>query len=207
MTKKEKLKYVINILEKRYGNPKTELNYETEFQLMVAVILSAQCTDKRVNIVTKELFKVVKEAVDIENMDINTLEKYIMSTGFYHNNAKNIKENAKILINNYNSVLPHNMDDLLKLPGVGRKTANVLLHELWGISTGIVVDTHVIRIVNLLGIVNTRNPLIIERELMKLVPKEYYRKITHYFILHGREKCIQRKLECDVCSLVKRDKK
>jgi len=130
MTKKEKLKYVINILEKRYGNPKTELNYETEFQLMVAVILSAQCTDKRVNIVTKELFKVVKEAVDIENMDINTLEKYIMSTGFYHNKAKNIKENAKILINNYNSVLPHNMDDLLKLPGVGRKTANVLLHEL-----------------------------------------------------------------------------
>lgn len=207
MTKKEKLKYVINILEKRYGNPKTELNYETEFQLMVAVILSAQCTDKRVNIVTKELFKVVKEAVDIENMDINTLEKYIMSTGFYHNKAKNIKENAKILINNYNSILPHNMDDLLKLPGVGRKTANVLLHELWGISTGIVVDTHVIRIVNLLGIVNTRNPLIIERELMKLVPKEYYRKITHYFILHGREKCIQRKLECDVCSLVKRDKK
>lgn len=207
MTKKEKLKYVINILEKRYGNPKTELNYETEFQLMVAVILSAQCTDKRVNIVTKELFKIVKEAVDIENMDINTLEKYIMSTGFYHNKAKNIKENAKILINNYNSVLPHNMDDLLKLPGVGRKTANVLLHELWGISTGIVVDTHVIRIVNLLGIVNTRNPLIIERELMKLVPKEYYRKITHYFILHGREKCIQRKLECDVCSLVKRDKK
>lgn len=207
MTKKEKIKYVINILEKRYGNPKTELNYETEFQLMVAVILSAQCTDKRVNIVTKELFKVVKEAVDIENMDINTLEKYIMSTGFYHNKAKNIKENAKILINNYNSVLPHNMDDLLKLPGVGRKTANVLLHELWGISTGIVVDTHVIRIVNLLGIVNTRNPLIIERELMKLVPKEYYRKITHYFILHGREKCIQRKLECDVCSLVKRDKK
>ncbi len=207
MTKKEKLKYVINILEKRYGNPKTELNYETEFQLMVAVILSAQCTDKRVNIVTKELFKVVKEAVDIENMDINTLEKYIMSTGFYHNKAKNIKENAKILINNYNSVLPHNMDDLLKLPGVGRKTANVLLHELWGISTGIVVDTHVIRIVNLLGIVNTRNPLIIERELMKLVPKEYYGKITHYFILHGREKCIQRKLECDVCSLVKRDKK
>lgn len=207
MTKKEKLKYVINILEKRYGNPKTELNYETEFQLMVAVILSAQCTDKRVNIVTKELFKVVKEAVDIENMDINTFEKYIMSTGFYHNKAKNIKENAKILINNYNSVLPHNMDDLLKLPGVGRKTANVLLHELWGISTGIVVDTHVIRIVNLLGIVNTRNPLIIERELMKLVPKEYYRKITHYFILHGREKCIQRKLECDVCSLVKRDKK
>lgn len=207
MTKKEKLKYVINILEKRYGNPKTELNYETEFQLMVAVILSAQCTDKRVNIVTNELFKVVKEAVDIENMDINTLEKYIMSTGFYHNKAKNIKENAKILINNYNSVLPHNMDELLKLPGVGRKTANVLLHELWGISTGIVVDTHVIRIVNLLGIVNTRNPLIIERELMKLVPKEYYRKITHYFILHGREKCIQRKLECDVCSLVKRDKK
>ena len=207
MTKKEKLKYVINILEKRYGNPKTELNYETEFQLMVAVILSAQCTDKRVNIVTKELFKVVKEAVDIENMDINTLEKYIMSTGFYHNKAKNIKENAKILINNYNSVLPHNMDELLKLPGVGRKTANVLLHELWGISTGIVVDTHVIRIVNLLGIVNTRNPLIIERELMKLVPKEYYRKITHYFILHGREKCIQRKLDCDVCSLVKRDKK
>ncbi|WP_068267604.1 endonuclease III [Caviibacter abscessus] len=204
MTKKEKIKYVLTFFENKYGNLKTELNYETEFQLMIAVILSAQCTDARVNIVTKELFKIVKFPIDIVNMDIKTLETYIKSTGFYHNKAKNIKENSKLLYEKYNSILPHNMEELLKLPGVGRKTANVLLHELWNINEGIVVDTHVIRLVNLLKIVNTKNPVIIENELKKLVPKKYWRNITHYFILHGREKCIQRKLECEVCDLIRK---
>lgn len=204
MTKKEKIKYVLKFFEDKYGNLKTELNYETEFQLMIAVILSAQCTDARVNIVTKELFKVVKQPIDIVNMDIETLERYIKSAGFYHNKAKNIKESARQLYENYNSTLPHNMDELLKLAGVGRKTANVLLHELWNINEGIVVDTHVIRLTNLLKIVNTKNPLIIENELKKLVPKKYWRNITHYFILHGRRKCIQRKLECEVCDLIRK---
>lgn len=204
MTKKEKIKYVLAFFENKYGNLETQLNYETEFQLMIAVILSAQCTDARVNIVTKKLFETVKYPKDIVDMDISTLEEYIKSTGFYHNKSKNIKESAQKLYEDYESTLPHDMEELLKLPGVGRKTANVLLHELWNISEGIVVDTHVIKLVNLLKIVNTKNPVIIERELKKLVPKKYWRNITHYFILHGREKCIQRKLECQVCDLIRK---
>lgn len=204
MNKKEKMKYVISILENRYGIPKISLDYETEYQLMIAVILSAQCTDERVNIVTKELFKVVKQAEDIYNMDIEVLKEYIYSTGFYNAKATNIKENAEILVKKYNSKLPQNIDELTKLPGIGRKTANVLLHELWGISVGIVVDTHVKKISNLLGFVKSDNAIIIERELMKIVPKKYWSTISHYFILHGREKCIQKKKECKVCDLIRK---
>ncbi len=207
MNKKEKMKYVINILENRFPNAKISLDYETEYQLMVAVILSAQCTDKRVNIVTKELFKVVKNPIDIYNMDIEVLEKYIRSTGFFNSKAKNLKKNAKVLVEEYNSKLPHNIDELTKLGGVGRKTANVLLHELWGISSGIVVDTHVKRISKLLGFTKSDNAVIIERDLVKIVPKKYWGIISHYFILHGRLKCIQKNLECEVCDLIRNKKK
>ena len=205
MTKKEKIIFVINKLQEKYKEVKIALNYETEYQLMIAVILSAQCTDARVNIVTKELFKVVKEAKDIQNMNIEVLKKYIKSVGFFNAKANNIKKNADILLEKYNGILPRNIEELTALPGVGRKTANVLLHELWNISEGIVVDTHVVRITNLLKIVNTKNPVLIEKELMKIVPKKYWHSITHYLIIHGREKCIQRKLECEVCDLIRKN--
>lgn len=205
MTKREKIIFVINKLQEKYKEVKIALNYETEYQLMIAVILSAQCTDARVNIVTKELFKVVKEAKDIQNMNIEVLKKYIKSVGFFNAKANNIKKNADILLEKYNGILPRNIEELTALPGVGRKTANVLLHELWNISEGIVVDTHVIRITNLLKIVNTKNPVLIEKELMKIVPKKYWHSITHYLIIHGREKCIQRKLECEVCDLIRKN--
>ena len=122
---------------------------------MVAVILSAQCTDARVNIVTKELFKVVRDPKDIREMNLGTLEKYIKSTGFYKNKAKNIKLNAEMMLEKYNDVIPKELEKLIKLPGVGRKTANVVLGELWNIREGIVVDTHVKRLSNLIGFVKT----------------------------------------------------
>ena len=179
MTKKERLNKIFPILEKKFGKPKCALNFETPFQLMVAVILSAQCTDERVNIVTKELFKVVKEPQDIRNMDIAVLEKYIKSTGFYKNKAKNIKLNAEALLEKYNDNIPNRMEELVELAGVGRKTANVVLGEIWDIREGIVI----------------------ERELMEFGPKKSWFEYSHYLILHGRDKCKARKPQCDICEI------
>ena len=201
MTKKERLNKIFPILEKKFGKPKCALNFETPFQLMVAVILSAQCTDERVNIVTKELFKVVKEPQDIRNMDVAVLEKYIKSTGFYKNKAKNIKLNAEALLEKYNDNIPNRMEELVELAGVGRKTANVVLGEIWDIREGIVVDTHVKRLSNHIGFVKSENPEIIERELMKFVPKNSWFEYSHYLILHGRDKCKARKPQCDICEI------
>ena len=201
MTKKERLNKIFPILEKKFGKPKCALNFETPFQLMVAVILSAQCTDERVNIVTKELFKVVKEPQDIRNMDVALLEKYIKSTGFYKNKAKNIKLNAEALLEKYNDNIPNRMKELVELAGVGRKTANVVLGEIWDIREGIVVDTHVKRLSNRIGFVKNENPEIIERELMKFVPKKSWFEYSHYLILHGRDKCKARKPQCDICEI------
>ena len=201
MTKKERFKKVFPILKKKFGEPKAALEYETPYQLMVAVILSAQCTDARVNIVTKELFKVIKSPQDVREMDIETLEKYIKSTGFYKNKAKNIKLNAEMMLTEYNDKIPKEMEKLIKLPGVGRKTANVVLGELWNIREGIVVDTHVKRLSNLIGFVKSDNPEIIERELIKFIPKKYWFEYSHYMILHGRDKCIARRPKCDECEI------
>ena len=176
MTKKERLKKVFPILEKKFGVPKAALEFETPYQLMVAVILSAQCTDARVNIVTKELFKVVRDPKDIREMNLGTLEKY-------------------------NDVIPKELEKLIELPGVGRKTANVVLGELWNIREGIVVDTHVKRLSNLIGFVKSDNPEIIERELMKLLPKKHWFVYSHYMILHGRDKCVARRPKCDICEI------
>ena len=203
MTKKERFDKVFPILEKKFGKAKVALNYETPFQFMIAVILSAQCTDARVNIVTKELFKGVKNPEDIRKMDIKTLEDYIKSTGFFRNKAKNIKLNAQMMKEKYNDKLPKTMEELLILPGVGRKTANVILGDLWNIRQGIVVDTHVKRLSNLIGFVDSDNPEIIERELMKFVPKKYWFEYSHYLILHGRDKCVARRPKCTECEINK----
>ena len=201
MTKKERFNKIFPILENKFGKPKCALDYETPYQLMVAVILSAQCTDERVNIVTKELFKVVREPQDIRNMDIKVLERYIKSTGFYKNKAKNIKLNAEALLEKYNDNIPNRMEELVELAGVGRKTANVVLGEIWDIREGIVVDTHVKRLSNRIGFVKSENPEIIERELMKFVPKKSWFEYSHYLILHGRDKCKARKPQCDICEI------
>ena len=201
MTKKERLKKIFPILEEKFGSPKAALEFETPYQLMIAVILSAQCTDARVNIVTKELFKVVREPKDIRKMDLKTLEKYVKSTGFYKNKAKNIKLNAEMMLNKYNDIIPKELEKLIELPGVGRKTANVVLGELWNIREGIVVDTHVKRLSNRIGFVKNDNPEIIERELMKFVPKKNWFEYSHYLILHGRDKCKARKPQCEMCEI------
>ena len=201
MTKKERLKKIFPILKEKFGEPKAALEFETPYQLMIAVILSAQCTDARVNIVTKELFKVVKEPADIRKMNQETLEKYIKSTGFYKNKAKNIKLNAEALLEKYNDNIPNRMEELVELAGVGRKTANVVLGEIWDIREGIVVDTHVKRLSNRIGFVKSENPEIIERELMKFVPKKSWFEYSHYLILHGRDKCKARKPRCDICEI------
>ena len=201
MTKKERFNKIFPILENKFGKPKCALDYETPYQLMVAVILSAQCTDERVNIVTKELFKVVREPQDIRNMDIKVLEKYIKSTGFYKNKAKNIKLNAEAMLEKHNDVIPNKMEELVELAGVGRKTANVVLGEIWDIREGIVVDTHVKRLSNHIGFVKSENPEIIERELMKFVPKKSWFEYSHYLILQGRDKCKARRPQCEVCEI------
>lgn len=201
MTKKERFKNVFSILEKKFGIPKCALDYETPYQLMVAVILSAQCTDERVNIVTKEFFKEMKEPKDIRAMSLKTVEKYIKSTGFYQNKAKNLKLNAEAMLEKHNDIIPNKMEELVELAGVGRKTANVVLGELWNIREGIVVDTHVRRLSNLIGFVKNDNPEIIERELVKFIPKKHWFEYSHYLILQGRDKCIARRPKCSECEI------
>ena len=203
MTKKERFNLIFPILQKKYGKPKCALDYETPYQLMIAVILSAQCTDARVNIVSKELFKKVKTPEDIHNMSLKTLENYIKSTGFFRNKAKNIKLNAEQLLNEYNGEIPKTMEELIKLAGVGRKTANVILGEIWGIREGIVVDTHVKRLSKRMGLTKSDNPEIIERELMKIVPKKYWYEFSHYLILYGREVSTAINPKWDICVINK----
>ena len=201
MTKKERVKIVLEKLEEKFGKPKCALNYDTPFELLVAVILSAQCTDKRVNIVTEAMFKEYNTPEQFATMDIEKIEELIKSTGFYRNKAKNIQKASQQLLEKYNGELPQEMDKLLELGGVGRKTANVVRGEVWGLADGITVDTHVKRITNLLGLTEEQDPVKIERDLMKIVPKKSWIDFSHYIILQGRDKCIARRPKCDECEI------
>ena len=169
---------------------------------MVAVILSAQCTDKRVNIVTEEMFKYVNTPEDFANMSLEEIEEHIRSTGFYKNKAKSIKKCSQQLLEKYDGEIPQGMDELTELAGVGRKTANVVRGEVWGLADGITVDTHVRRITNLIGLVKNEDPIKIERELMKIVPKKSWIDFSHYIILHGRATCIARRPKCSECEII-----
>lgn len=201
MTKKERVKFVLEKLEEKFGKSKCALNYDTPFELLVAVILSAQCTDKRVNIVTEAMFKEYNTPEQFATMDIEKIEELIKSTGFYRNKAKNIQKASQQLLEKYNGELPQEMDKLLELGGVGRKTANVVRGEVWGLADGITVDTHVKRITNLLGLTEEQDPIKIERNLMKIVPKKSWIDFSHYIILQGRDKCIARRPKCDECEI------
>jgi endonuclease-3 len=200
--KRELLAEVINTLRNDYPEAKIQLVFQNDFQLMVATILSAQCTDKRVNTVTKELFKKHSTVYDFVDLSNEELEKEIFSTGYYKAKAKNIIAAANKLIADHEGKVPNNMDDLLNVPGVGRKTANVLLGHLFDIPA-IVVDTHVIKIMNRLGIMETKNAQIIERKLMELLDKKDWVLFTHLMISHGRAVCTARKPKCDQCSIQK----
>jgi len=201
MTKIEKSKKIIKILNEKFGKPHCALNYNTDFELLVAVILSAQCTDVRVNMVTEKMFKVVNTPEAFMDMPLKDIETHIKSTGFFRNKAKNIKMCSKELVEKYNGEVPSKMENLVALPGVGRKTANVVRGEIWGLSDGITVDTHVKRLSNLIGFVKEENVEKIERELMEIVPKKRWIDFSHYLILQGRDVCIARRPKCSACEI------
>ena len=200
MNKKDAVK-MIEILKQTYPDATCSLDFETPFQAVVAVILSAQCTDERVNKTTPALFERCKTVEDFANIDIKELEDFIHPCGFFKNKAKNIKLCANQVLEKFNGQVPNNMEDLMSLAGVGRKTANVVLLEVFGIAKGIAVDTHAKRISNLIGLSNEKEPEKIEQDLIKIFPKEYLKDINHLFVWHGRNTCIARNPKCDVCRI------
>lgn len=203
LNNKTRLLKIIELLEKEHPDAKIALNYTSPLELLVATILSAQCTDKRVNIVTKTLFKKYRKAEDYANADLKELEEDIRSTGFYRNKARNIKKCCQILVEKFNSKVPKTMEDMLGLPGVARKTANIVLSNVYGVIEGIAVDTHVRRLSQRLGLSEQKDPNKIERDLMEIVPKTEWMRITDLLIFHGRRICVARKLKCGICVLNK----
>lgn len=201
MTKKEKARIIISKLKELFPDVKPALNYSTDFEFLVAVILSAQCTDKQVNKVTKNLFKKYKTIEDYAKADLSEFEKDIKSTGFYKNKAKNIVQTAKIIVEKYDGKIPKSMEEMIKLPGVGRKTANVVLGNLYGIKSGIAVDTHVIRLSRLYGLTQEKSPEKIEKDLLKIIPKDEWTDFTLRMIEYGRKYCPARKHNHEECPL------
>jgi endonuclease-3 len=190
------------ILRKIYPEVQTQLFHDNPFELLVATILSAQCTDKQVNQVTPVLFKRLKTPGDFAAASLKTIEKLIRPTGFFHNKAKNIKNCAQALLETHNSEVPQTLEELVELPGVGRKTANVVLGAAFGIP-GVVVDTHVARISNRLGLTTYQNPVKIEYDLMALIPKKAWNDFCLQLIYFGRSTCMARKPKCHQCPLEK----
>ena len=189
----------VKTLKKAYPDATCSLDFKTPFQMVVAVMLSAQCTDARVNKTTPALFERCKTIQDFVDIDIQELEDLIHPCGFYKNKAKNIKLCAKQVIENFNGEVPHTMEELLTLAGVGRKSANVILLEAFGIANGIAVDTHAKRVSNRIGLSNEKEPKKIEQDLLKIFPKEYLKDINHLFVWHGRNTCDSRKPNCENC--------
>lgn len=200
IAKKSRLAEVIRILEINYPEAEIQLEFENPFELLVATILSAQCTDERVNKVTQKLFKKYRSPEDYLLAEIEALESDIFSTGYYKAKARHIKEASKAVIEVFKGIVPNNMDDLLTIPGVGRKTANVVLGHCFDVP-GIVVDTHVSRISQRMGFVDSANPEKIEFQLMELMPKAKWTPFTHFLIRLGRQTCSSRKPKCEVCPL------
>lgn len=200
MNKKD-INSLIDTLRKTYPDAKCSLDFETPFQLLVAVCLSAQCTDERVNLTTPALFNRCKSIEDFANIDLTELEELIHPCGFYKNKAKNIKLCASQVLNNFNGIVPHTMEELTSLAGVGRKSANVIMLEVFGIAQGIAVDTHAKRISNLVGLSDEKDPLKIEQDLLKIFSKNDIKDINHLFVWHGRNTCIARHPKCDICPI------
>lgn len=199
----ERVKEIAALLKKHYLKAKVALNYSTPFELFVATILSAQCTDARVNEVTKTLFKKYTKPEDYVKISQDELEKDIYSTGFYRNKAKNIKKLSEILVEKYSSKVPDTMEDLLTLPGVARKTANIVLAGAFGKNEGIAVDTHVRRVAARLVLTTNTDPDKIEQDLMKIIPRSEWDSFALRLIQHGREICVAKKPKCEICFLNK----
>jgi len=194
---------IIELLEKEHPDAKIALHYSNPLELLVATMLSAQSIDETINKVTKTLFKKYTKPADYANSDLKELERDIRSTGFYHNKAKNLKNSAKMLVEKYNSKVPETMEELTKLPGVARKTANIVLNNAYGVIAGVAVDTHVRRLAQRIGLTENKDPNKIEKDLMSIVPKDKWMRITDLLIFHGRRVCTAKKPNCAGCALSK----
>ena len=197
----QRLQVCLAILKKMYPDAKPSLNYRNPLELLVATILSAQSTDVQINRVTEKLFKKYSTAKDYANADLMELENDIYSTGFYKNKAKNIKGAAELIVEHYNGKVPETMEDLVTLPGVGRKTANIVLARAFGVIEGIAVDTHVKRVSRRLNFTKNTDPEKIEADLISIAPKEELDSISMILIYHGRKICQARKPKCEICIL------
>ncbi len=194
-------KKIIAPLQRAYPTAHCELNFTNPLELLIATILSAQCTDKRVNIVTAELFKKFRTASDYAESPLGEIEECIKSAGFYRNKAKNIQACCRKLVDKHGGEVPRTMDELTHLDGVGRKTANVVLGNAFDTNVGVVVDTHVGRLSLRLGLTRETNPEKVEQDLMKLVPREQWTLFSHWLIWHGRRRCAARKPDCAACEI------
>lgn len=198
--KKEKINIIIELLEKEYPEAKCSLIADTPFQLLVATRLSAQCTDARVNLITPELFKCLPTPESFANATIEQVEELIKSCGLYHSKAKDLVALGKVLVEKFNSEVPSTMEELTSLPGIGRKTANLILGDVYG-KPAVVTDTHFIRICNRMGFVNTKEPKKVEDAMRKILPPEKSNDFCHRSVLHGRALCTARSPKCDLCPI------
>ncbi len=201
--KKRRVVKIIDLLENEFPNAKTALDFSSPLEILVATMLSAQSTDRTVNIVTKSLFKKYRKAEDYADADLAELEQDVRSTGFFRNKAKNIKKTGQMLVEKFDSKVPKTMDEMLELPGVARKTANIVLQNAYGIVEGIAVDTHVRRVAGRLGLTVHDDPVKIEKDLMRIVPRDKWMQITDLLIFLGRRVCTARKAKCGICVLNK----
>ena len=192
---------MIDLLKKEYPDAKCSLDFETPFQLLVAVMLSAQCTDERVNKTTPSIFAVCSTPEDFAKVDLEVLENLIHPCGFYKTKAKNLKACGQKIVHDFNGKVPQTMEELTSLPGVGRKSANVIMLNAFNNPIGIAVDTHAKRISNRLGLSRESEPLKIEQDLLKQFPRQYLPDINHLFVFHGRKICTARKANCILCPL------
>ncbi|MGB9711857.1 MAG: endonuclease III [Dissulfurimicrobium sp.] len=199
MVEKERIKKVINILNSVYPRAGIALKYKDPFELLVAVILSAQCTDVRVNEVTPHLFARFPNPKAMAEAPVEDIEKIIRPTGFFRNKARNIKEAARLIVEEYNGHIPDTMEGITRLPGVARKSANIILYNVYGVIAGIAVDTHVKRLAMRLGLTREKDPIKIERDLMRIIPKDQWGVISYVLIEHGRNICNARKPLCAKC--------
>jgi endonuclease III len=200
--KAERTKKIITALRRAYPDAHCELNFSNPLELLIATILSAQCTDKRVNIVTADLFKKYRSAQDFAKADLTELEEAVKTTGFYRNKAKNTKACCQSLVEKHGGNVPKTMEELIELGGVGRKTANVVLGNAFGINVGVVVDTHVGRLAIRLGLTRETDPVKVELALMPLVPKDEWTLFSHLLIWHGRRRCYARNPDCANCEVL-----
>jgi len=198
---KERIIKILYLLEKEHPDARIALRFSNPLELLVATMLSAQCTDQKVNVVTESLFRKYRKAEEYARADLGTLEQEVKPTGFYRSKSKNIRAACQMLVDRFNSEVPRTMEELVTLPGVARKTANIVLSNAFGVIEGIAVDTHVRRLANRLGLTENDDPARIERDLVEIVPREKWTRFTDLLIFHGRRVCSAKKPRCNSCAL------